>query len=166
MKKNVILGLAAAAALGFTACDNSAATSGAAQSKGDDDKEVLYSGILPAADAQGTVYTLKLEFDSDHNFTDGDFIMIENSLAADSVAASGLKEVATSYTEGDFTKESKQVNGATVEYIRLTPDAKDSLGTPSGSSLYFILNADGSLTMVSADLEQPAIPALYTLTVK
>lgn len=167
MKKTVMLGLAAVAALGFTACNNSNATSGAAQAKNGGDKEVLYSGILPAADAQGTIYTLKLEFDDDHNYTDGDFTMIENTLATDTVAASGLKEVATSYTKGDFRKESKQVDGTTVEYIRLLPDAKDALGAASASSLYFIINADESLTMVGADLQKAANPEMnYTLTIK
>lgn len=166
MKKTFLLGLAVAGALGFTACNNSNATSNAAQSKGGSDKEVLYSGILPAADAQGTIYTLKLEFDDDHNYTDGDFVMIENSLVSDTVAMSGLKEVATSYTEGDFRKESKTVEGETVEYIRLIPDAKDALGTASASSLYFVMNSDGSLTMVGEDLQKPVIAEMYTLTVK
>lgn len=161
MKKTFLLGLAVVGALGFTACNNS----NAAQTKGGD-KEVLYSGILPAADAQGTVYTLKLDFDDDHNYTDGDYTMVENSLASDTIAVSGLKEVATSYSKGDFRKESKTVDGATVEYIRLIPDAKDALGTPSGSSLYFVLNSDGSLTMVGEDLQMPAMTELYTLTVK
>lgn len=167
MKKTVLMGLAAVATLGFTACDSSNASSRAALSTGGGDKEVLYSGILPAADAQGTIYTLKLEFDDDNNYTDGDFTMVENSIVTDTVVASGLKEVATSYSKGDFRKESKQVDGATVEYIRLIPDAKDALGTPSGSSLYFVINPDQSLTMVGADLQKSVNPDLnYTLTVK
>lgn len=168
MKKQTIMGLAVIAALGLGACNESKTSSAAScgQPKCDNDKEVLYSGILPAADAQGTVYTLKLEFDDDNNYTDGDYMLVENSLAADEEAASGLKEAATSYTKGDFVKESKDVDGAKVEYIRLTPDAKDSLGAPSASSLYFVINADESLTMVGADLQMPANAELYTLTVK
>ncbi|MDE6418438.1 MAG: hypothetical protein K2K49_04440, partial [Duncaniella sp.] len=61
MKKTALLSLAAVAALGFSACDNTTATADK-QSKGEE-KVVLYSGILPAADAQGTVCTLRLEFD-------------------------------------------------------------------------------------------------------
>lgn len=162
--KKTLLGVIALASLGFVACDSSNAASKVTAANGD--KEVLYSGIVPAADAQGTVCTLKLDYDDDHNYTDGDYLMVENTLASDSVAASGLREVATSYTEGDFRKESKQVNGATVEYIRLVPDAKDAMGDPSASSLYFIINADQSLTMVNSDLEVSATSALYTLTVK
>lgn len=165
MNKTILLGLAAVAALGFASCDTATTSNGATQT-GKGDKDVLYSGILPSADAMGTVYTLKLEYDDDHNYTDGDFVMIENTLASDTTTATGFSEAATSYTEGDFTKESKQVGGTTIEYIRLAPDAKDALGTPSAASMYFIVNADGSLTMVGADLQQPAIPDLYTLTVK
>ncbi|MDE6277434.1 MAG: copper resistance protein NlpE [Muribaculaceae bacterium] len=164
MKKTVLMMLAVAS-LGFASCDNTKATAEAPTTDGD--KEVLYSGILPSADAQGTVYTLKLEFDDDHNYTDGDYTLVENTLAADTVAASGLKEVATSYSKGDFRKESKVVDGTSVNYIRLTPDAKDALGTPSGSSLYFVINEDESLTMVGPDLEKSVNPELnYTLTVK
>ncbi len=167
MKKTVLFGLALVAALGFTACDKAATTTATDTTtvKGDD-KEVLYSGILPSADALANVYTLKLDYDDDHNYTDGDFVMIENSLL-DTVASSPLKEVATSYTEGDFRKESKVVDGVNVEYIRLIPDAKDALGTPSACSMYFIVNEDGSLTMVSPSLQKAVDPEMnYTLTVK
>lgn len=165
MKKTVLFGLALVAALGFTACDKPAASAETTKVKGGD-KEILYSGILPSADALANVYTLKLDYDDDHNYTDGDFIMVENSLL-DTVGANPLKEVATSYTEGDFRKESKVVDGVNVEYIRLIPDAKDALGIPSGCSMYFIVNEDGSLTMVSADLQKAVDPEMnYTLTVK
>ncbi len=152
------------ASLGFTACNNTCDSSKTC-SKGND-KEVLYSGVLPAADADGTVYTLKLEFDEEHNYTDGDFTMVETSMVTDTVSVQGMKVVATSYSKGDFRKESKVVDGATVDYIRLVPDAKDALGTPSASSDYFIINADESLTMVGADLQKAVNPEMnYTLTV-
>ena len=161
MKKILVMGLAAVATLGIASCDNQVKPSG------EGDKDVLYSGILPAADAQGIIYTLRLEYDADHNYTDGDFAMVENYLQYDSVAASGLKEAVTSYSEGDFKKESKQVDGATVEYIRLIPDAKEGLGAASTTETYFVVNADGSLTMVGPDLQKSEVPGLnYTLTVK
>lgn len=167
MKKTLIIGLAALTTLGFAACCNKSDSCDKAADKCcTGDKEVLYSGILPAADAQGTVYTLKLEFEKEHGCTEGDYSMVETTLAPDTVAASGLKEVATSYTKGDFRKESKQIDGTTVEYIRLIPDAKDALGDTSASSTYFIVEEDGSLTMVGADLQKSVIPELnYTLTV-
>lgn len=166
MKKSVLFGLAAVAALGLASCGNSCDKKACDGGKCDD-KEELYSGILPSADAQCTVYTLKLDWDDDHNYTDGDFEMIENTLAADTIDASGLKEVVTAYTSGDFRKASKEVNGATVEYIELVPDAKDALGGSSAASAYFVINPDQSLTMVGADLEKSEMPGMnYTLTLK
>lgn len=165
MKKTVLFGVAAVAAFAFASCNNS--NTGAAPVKGSGDKDVLYSGILPSADAQCTVYTLKLEFDDDHNYTDGDFDMVENTFAADTIDASGLKEVLTAYTSGDFRKASKVVDGVTVEYIELIPDAKDALGGGSACSNYFVINPDQSLTMVGADLVKSEMPGMnYTLTVK
>lgn len=163
MNKFVLFGAVAAAALGLTACNGNAKS--ADVSAVDGDKEVLYSGVLPSADALGTVYTLKLDFDDDHNYTDGDFALVENSLSVDSVG--NVSEVTTSYTEGDFQKLSRSVDGAEVEYIALTPVAKDALGDVSACSNYFIVNADGSLTMVNADLSRSENTELnYTLTVK
>lgn len=168
MKKTVLMGLALLGTLGFVACGNSSKTAQTvAPTKNSADKEVLYAGILPAADAMGTVYTLKLDYDADHGFAEGDFIMIENSIVSDTTAVSGIQEVATAYTEGDFRKESKEVNGANVEYILLIPEAKEGLGASSSASTYFLINADGSLTMVGESLEASDIPGLnYTLTVK
>ncbi|MDE5773507.1 MAG: hypothetical protein K2H86_03505 [Muribaculaceae bacterium] len=169
MKKTLILGAAAVALLGLASCgncNNSDKSCSANGCKNDKDKEVLYSGILPAADAQGSLYTLKLEYDADDNYNEGDFTLVENTLASDTVAPAGLKVLATSYSKGDFRKESKQVDGAVVEYIKLLPDAKDALGTPSAASQYYLINADESLTMVNADLQRPdsTTVALYTLT--
>ncbi len=169
MKKIILAGVAAIAALGFSACCNSNSCDKDAAKAADkgETKDVLYSGILPSADALATVYTLRLEYDDDNNYTDGDYELIENTLAADTVAASGIKEALTSYSAGDFRKASKEVNGATVEYIELTPDAKDALGAASASSLYFVVNADNSLTMTGASLEKSETPGLnYTLTAK
>lgn len=162
MKKQFLIGLAALAAVGFVACDRPNDKSACS---GDGDKEVLYSGILPAADAQGVIYTLKLDFDDDHNYTDGDYRMVENCVASDSIATSGLKVTSVSYTSGDFRKESEVLDGKTVEYIKLLPDAKDGLGAASTSPVYLLINADQSLTMVSQDLVVPENAELYTLSV-
>ncbi len=164
MKKTVLMGLAVMATLGVTSCNDSNSTT--KESKEGTDKMELYTGILPSADAQGTVYTLKLDYDNDNNNTEGDFAMTENTLVTDSLSVTGFKQMATSFSEGDFKKESKELNGAKVEYIRLIPDAKDALGTVSSSSSYFVINSDGSLTMVDANLQMPENPENYTLSVK
>lgn len=168
MKKIVLMGLALLGTLGFVACDGSSKTAQtAAPAKNSADKEVLYAGILPAGDAIGFIYTLKLDYDADHDFNEGDFVMMESGLASDTIFATGIKEVATGYSEGDFRKESKEVDGVKVEYIRLIPDAKEGLGATDASETYFIVNADGSLTMVGEDLQVSNFPGLnYTLTVK
>lgn len=168
MKKTALFVLAAGA-LAFTACSNSHASNASAVAGAKDkghDKEVLYSGILPAADADGILYTLKLDFDDDHNYTDGDYIMIDNTLVADTTEVSGIKATAVSYYEGDFVKKTRQVNGATVEYLVLTPDAKDLMGAADNHPIYMIVNADESLTVVNSDLDMPAVPELYTLKVQ
>lgn len=161
MKKTLlVLGLAAVAALGFTACNSTDA-------KTDGDKNELYSGILPVADnGLGTIYTLKLELDDDNNYTDGDYSLVENTLVADTTTASGLNEAATGYSKGDFKKMSKQINGTKVEYLVLTPQADKKLGFASTDVMYFIINPDGSLTMANAALEMPSTPELYTLAKK
>lgn len=168
MKKIILFGAAAlVAAAGLTACNDNAkscSSEGACDKSGD--KEALYAGVLPAADAAGTAYTLKLDYDDDNNYTDGDYTLIENTLSVDSLTGV-LTDVATSYSEGDFSKKSKAVGDSTVEYIELVPDAKDALGAASASSLYFLVNADQSLTMVGADLSKSENEGLnYTLTVK
>lgn len=163
--RKAVLSVLAIASLCFAACGNKNAVSEGVRHDGD--KAVLYSGILPAADAQGTIYSLRLEFDADHNFTDGEFVLMENSIAADTSDPSGLKVAASSYTEGEFRKASKNIDGAEIEYICLIPDLKGALGTASASSLYFLINADESLTMVGEDLQKSVTPELnYTLTVK
>lgn len=168
MKKTILFGLAAiAAAAGLTACnDNAKSCSADGSCAKDGDKEMLYSGVLPAADACGTVYTLKLDYDDDNNYTDGDYTLVENSLTTDSITGA-INEAATAYSEGDFTKKSKVVGDSTVEYLELVPDAKDLLGAASNTNLYFIVNADQSLTLVSSDLTKSDVEGLnYTLTLK
>lgn len=160
MKKTILFALAAVAALGFSACNNSTATTKDSSVSRSSSERVLYSGILPSADALGTVYTIRLNYDD--NRTSGDYEMLENTLAGDTTTASGLKEVYTAYTEGDFHRASKQVDGATVEYLQLEPD-KNVASAP----MYFVINADNSITMVGEDLVKTEMPGMnYTLTAK
>ena len=121
----------------------------------------------PAADAEGILYTLKLDYDDDHNYTDGDFQLVETALLSDTVSAMNLRTGVTSLTEGDFRIETSTAEGETTSYMRLVPDAKESLGAASTATLYFIINPDKSLTMVNSDLTKAANDSLnYTLTLK
>lgn len=164
MKKTLLMALGAAAVISLASCSNDCKEKCNA-TDGKTTDEVLYSGILPSADAQASVYTLRLDYSKCG--TKGDYQLVENTLAADTTAASSLKEVVTSYTEGDFTCETKVVNGDSVKYIKLVPDAKDALGGASSASNYFVVNADNSLTMTGEDLVKSETPGLnYTLTRK
>lgn len=164
MKKTILTGLAAVAALAFTACHSAEKQPSQAQVKGDNDKEVLYSGILPAADAIANLYTVVLDYDGDKNYTEGDYTMVLQSLTSDSTDVSGLKQAAVGYVTGDFKKATKEVNGKTVEYVKLTPE--DYLGASGVTPFYFVVNEDGSLTMTAEDLEVTPSPLNYTLSVR
>jgi len=161
--KKTILGIALIP-LALTACGKPAGTTSAGIGG---EKDELYAGILPAADAAGILYTLRLDYDDDHNYTDGDYLLTETALVKDSVNPLGLKDGVTSLTEGDFRIESRTVNGTTSHYLRLMPDMKESLGAASASTLCFLINPDRTLTMVNADLTKAANGTLnYTLTLK
>lgn len=167
MKKAFLLGLAilplALASCGNCkngSCDNTANGRGG-------DKEELYAGVLPAADAEGIVYTLRLDYDDDNNFTDGDYALTQTALVADTVGAPAVKAGVTSYTEGDFRIEDKTVNGAAAKVLTLVPEAKESLGTADNSTLYLLVNGDNTLTLVNADLTKAENDSInYTLTLK
>lgn len=166
MKKSILLGLAILP-LALASCGNcNNGSCNAANGRGGD-KEELYAGILPAADAEGYLYTLRLDYDDDHNFTDGDYALTQTAIVADTLGAPAYNAGVTSYTEGDFTIESKNVNGVDTKYMRLVPKAKESLGTADNSTLYMLVNGDNTLTLVNADLTKAQNDSLnYTLKLK
>lgn len=96
MKTKAFILMAAVAAMAMTACSNNGANDGA---KGKGDKDEVYTGVLPAADATGVKYVLHLEYDDDHGYTDGDYKMYETYFMADSSAVSGQKDVKTFRSE-------------------------------------------------------------------
>lgn len=166
MKKAILLGLALAP-LALASCSNCKNGSCGVNNGRGGDKEELYAGILPAADAEGIMYTLRLDYDDDHNFMDGDYGLTQTAIESDTVAPQAFKAGISSYTEGDFTIESKNVNGAETKYMRLVPKAKESLGTADNSTLYFLVNGDNTLTLVNADLTKAENDSLnYSLSLK
>lgn len=161
--KKALLGLFLAP-LALASCGN--CNNGICNNSGDDKVEI-YSGILPAADAEGILYTLRLDYDDDHNFTDGDYDLTQTALVSDSTAMAVVNDGPVNFTEGDFRIQSKNVNGTDTRYIRLVPKAKKSLGAADNSTLYFLVNGDNTLTLVNADLTKAANDSLnYTLTLK
>lgn len=145
------MGLAAVAALfAMSACSNNNSRNSGKET----DDDMVYTGLLPAADTSGVRYTLSLDYDDDKNNSEGDYYLVETYLAKDSTSNE------TSFkSEGDFTVEQKE--GA--KYLRLTADAKDSSAGAS-RNLYFRVDSDSTLTMVNDSLEPSANPNLnYTL---
>ncbi|MDE6717408.1 MAG: copper resistance protein NlpE [Muribaculaceae bacterium] len=120
----------------------------------------VYSGLLPAADCEGIRYTLKVDYEDDKNNMAGDYDLTEIYIMADSTSATGVKDGPSYKSEGDFTVVEKDGK----KYLKLVKDAKDS-NPGAASDLNFLVSSDSTLTMVNADLEEPATPLLYTLKI-
>jgi len=133
--------------------------------QGKRDMAAVYSGILPAADTDGIRYTLKVDYDDDSNLTKGDYDLVEEYLEAN--GTNSYRSIKRVKSEGDFTVMTKTVNGKTVKYLRLVPDAGDSDAEAGTEPMYFRVDSNGSITMVNSDLKASTNPGLnYTLTVK
>lgn len=154
MKKFMMFAAAFAAVLSFSACSGKQAAAPATETTVAVDKVVAYTGTLPAADCEGIRYDLKLEYDADDNYTEGDYNMVETYIT-------GTENDSTYRSEGDFKVLTK--DGKT--YIKLEPDAKDSDQGATTTVTYFMMGDDESLVMVNSSLEAPVAPADYTLTV-
>ena len=147
------------AMLGMAACSGNKNCNGSCDKAGTKaDKTEVFTGILPAADADGMRYTLTLEFDNDDN--DGDYRLVETVVSADSTAVGGFKDGKSFASEGDFYI--KQKDGKT--YYELKKDQKDSQPGALDTPAYFLVDSDSTLTMVNANLELAADSAMnYTL---
>lgn len=154
MKKFMMFAAACAAVLSFSACSGKQATVPAAEATVAVDKVVAYTGTLPAADCEGIRYDLKLEYDADDNYAEGDYDLVETYIT-------GTENNTSFRSEGDFKVLSK--DGKT--YIKLEPDAEDSDQGATTTVTYFMLGDDESLVMVNSDFEAPIMPADYTLNV-
>lgn len=162
--RKFVLGAAAMTMLALAACSNNngSCTKDCDGKKGD--KEEVYTGILPTADAEGVRYTLKLEYDDDHNYTDGDYDLVEVYLANDSTSATGYKDSARFKSEGDFTVINGTGDNASKKYLKLVQDAKDSAAGSNAGPIYFLVESDSTLVMVNSHLEESSNPGLnYTL---
>lgn len=160
--KKTVLGMAALAALSLASCggNNSKCNGAAGCDSKCDEKVEIFSGVLPAADAEGVRYTLKLEYDDDHNFTDGDYDLDETYLVADSTATDGMRADKSFKSEGDFSVTDK--DGKKV--YKLVPDVKDSNPEATLTPMYFVLDNDSTLTLVNDKLERAANPDMnYSL---
>jgi len=158
MKTICYLAAALSLPLAITACD-----SGHRYAPGTHVKEIVYTGTLPAADVSGIHYTLHLDYDDDHNYTDGDYRMYETYVNADTAALSGSRDLRTIRSEGDFTVEKGIVADNNLPYIKLVPDVRDSGPGVSAQPVYFAITSDSTLVMLGADMSMPGRPQDYTL---
>lgn len=120
----------------------------------------VYTGLIPAADAEGVRYSLKLDYDDDKNCTEGDYDLIETYIVGDSLSMTGHKDADSFKSEGDFTVMQK--DGKT--YLKLIQDVKDSAKGSNAGPIYFLVDSDSTITMVNADLQLAADSTMnYTL---
>ena len=146
----------------MAACSGSPKTNMPGNTAKSDDQ--VFTGVLPAADADGVRYTLKLDYDDDKNNTEGDYDLLEVYLVGDSTNATGYKDGARFKSEGDFTVMNGTGANAAKKYIKLTQDAKDSSKGSNAGPMYFLVESDSTLVMVNAELEQSVMPGMnYTL---
>lgn len=156
MKKTFCMAAAALAVLAMTSCGNCNNKC----NKGEKIDDLTYTGILPAADAEGIRYSLKLDYDDDKNNMEGDYDLVETYLLSDSLAVAGVRDGASYKSEGDFTV----VEQGGKKYLKLVKDQEDS-NTNAASNLYFEVSSDSTLTMVNSEL-QPAANSDLNYTIK
>lgn len=158
--KKAFYAAAAVAMLGMSACSGNSCDSKSCAAGDDKKMEQVYTGVLPAADCDGIRYTLKLDYDDDHNYTDGDYDLVMTYIGSDSTSVTGYKDITTDKSEGDFKVfEGKDANAGKT-YIELTQDAPKG---QKGDTMYFIIDSDSTITMVNSELELPVPGLNYSL---
>lgn len=152
--KKMIFYASAFAALFLGACSQS---NKACPDKCSDDKTEVYTGFLPAADAEGVRYTLILDYDDDKGYTTGDYDLVQVYVESDSTSVSGQRDASSFKEEGDFSVINGQGDKAGKKYIKL--------GAGSASApMYFLVESDSKLVMVNDQLEPSETPGLdYSL---
>lgn len=155
MKKTIVLTTAALAMLSMAACSGEKSCKGEVCSK-DCKDDVVYTGVMPAADCDGIRYTLLLDYDDD--MTDGDYKLVETYIQADTLSPVGYTDIKSFASEGDFTVNKQ--DGKT--YLKLQEETKNPSAT--GATTFFLVDSDSTITMTNSDLEVSSIPGMnYTL---
>ncbi|MBD5332535.1 MAG: copper resistance protein NlpE [Bacteroides sp.] len=154
MKKSMIMFASAIVAMMAASCSGKASKCDDAQCAAEESAtstEVVYTGLLPAADCDGIQYLLKLDYSDSKDSIKGDYDLVQTYLVTDSAANSVEFK-----SEGDFVgfaKDGKQ-------YLKLTEESQ------SAEETYFLVESDSTIVLVNAELEAPNAPGLnYTLTV-
>lgn len=164
MNAKLYLVAALALPIALTACDGNKSCDNGGMPKGG--KEIVYTGTLPGADVAGIHYTLHFNYDDDRNYTDGDYDMYETYVEADSASVSGVRDVKTVRSEGDFKVENGAVADGNRKCIKLIPDVSDSGPGVTGTPTYFAITSDSTLVMLGENMTMPERPQDYTLTAR
>lgn len=164
MKKTTLAMAAGLALLALGACSGNKSCGKDKECAKEGDRKEMYTGVLPAADADGVRYTLHLEFDDDDNFQKGDYDLLETYIKSDSLAAGGTRDVANYKSEGDFSVIPGTGANSGKSYLKLVQDAGDSNNGAVAGPLYFYVESDSTLVLVGADLQPSVSDSLdYTL---
>lgn len=117
-------------------------------------KTEVFSGVLPAADADGMRYTVTMDYkDADK----GTFTMQQTALTADEGTATGYTDGASFDYKGDFTIDTKD----DVKYIKLTGTMGEEAQT---EDFYFVIDNDSTITFTGNKPEKIDSPLNYTLS--
>lgn len=146
MKKGILGVLACAGLLLLGACTNGKCGKDGSCKGGDEDQ--VYTGMLPAADADGIRCTLVLDYDDD--MKDGDFDMLQTYVKIDSM---GVTDINSFKSKGDFIVETRGAD----KYLKLVEKGAAS------SPIYFQQTDDTTLTMVNDSLQPSASGLNYSL---
>ena len=114
-------------------------------------EEVIYTGLLPAADAAGIQYILKLDYSESKDSVKGEYDLYEVYLVSDSAVEGALKNVVDVTTEGEFAGFEK--------------DGKQYLKLEGSTPVFFVVDSDSTVTLVNSDLEPGAAGLNYTLNI-
>lgn len=159
MKKTVIAAAAAMSVMAMmVSCGNKSCNGGNACTDGDKDKVEVYTGLTPGADVENIRYTLKLEYDHDDNYREGDYELLEQYCNADSTAVGGYKDVKSFTSEGDFTVMDKDGK----KLLKLVQDVKDSQ-PGSSAQMYLIVVNDSTLALTNNALDSLTVSDNYLL---
>ena len=159
MKKTLLLMVVALGLVGAAGCSDK--HSGARPMS---EPDAIFTGVLPAADADGVRYTLKLDYDDDRGNMAGDYDLVETYLVADSIQKSGARDANSFRSEGDFTVDEGSGTNAGKKFIKLVSDRRDSSAGSAEGPLYFLVESDTTLVLVDQNLTPSSNPGLnYTL---
>lgn len=160
MRKSIVCLAASVLMLSMGACSTKSCDEGGgrvceAASETKIAKSEVYTGVLPAADAMGIVYTLRLNYGTADN---GEYDLVESYLAGDDKSnVSGITVRESYSSEGSFTVKKGSGENSGKTYLKL----QNSAGAP----IYFIVNPDTTITMVNESLQPSENKDLnYTLT--